>query len=216
MPHNVKTRCRDIWWDLVTRLKFKALVRIAAALQVGTGAWLAGDVVEPPAAPLVHLRGGGVGITLDGGGRSETGGGGAGDNGSDGGAAGDLVATTVTVTDAVTPPSPSSSAWGEESFHEVTTPAGTYRFRVVDSGDGLGGATPSLSPVSSGLSRSSTVEPPRPPPPPVVGHRLCLTTHVPKYAPRGCSRLYRGDPTNEQSHSGPGSHVDLACHALKP
>jgi isochorismate synthase/2-succinyl-5-enolpyruvyl-6-hydroxy-3-cyclohexene-1-carboxylate synthase/2-succinyl-6-hydroxy-2,4-cyclohexadiene-1-carboxylate synthase/O-succinylbenzoate synthase len=74
---------------------------------LGTGAWLAGDVMEPPAATLSQLSDGGVGIVL-------------GDT-----AVGSRLTTAVSVSTA--------GAWGVEAFYEVTTGEGSYQFRVVDS-----------------------------------------------------------------------------------
>ena len=86
---------------------------------LGTGAWLDGDAVTPPAAPLASLPGGGVGVDL---GRLPR----------------DLVVSNETASAAASAAAKVGSSyagWGVESRHEVETSFGKYSFRVVDSGN---------------------------------------------------------------------------------
>ena len=85
---------------------------------LGTGAWLDGDAVTPPAAPLASLPGGGVGVDL---GRLPR----------------DLVVSneTAAASAAAAKVGSSYAGWGVESRHEVETSHGKYSFRVLDSGN---------------------------------------------------------------------------------
>ena len=86
------------------------VARLAATPHgLGTGAWIDGDVCDPPCAPASRLEGAGVGVALH--------------------DAGFVAA----LTDAVSPACASATSWGVETFHEVSTRRGTYRFRMLDS-----------------------------------------------------------------------------------
>ena len=89
---------------------------------LGTGAWLDGDSVSPPAAPLTKLPGGGVGVDLASIPRDfEI-------------IAGSSVKAKVTGSGLSDTWGSSSSNWGSVAYHTVETDAGVYSFRVVDSG----------------------------------------------------------------------------------
>ena len=89
---------------------------------LGTGAWLDGDSVSPPAAPLAKLPGGGVGVDLASIPRDfEI-------------TAGSSVKAKVTGSGLSDTWGSSSSNWGSVAYHAVETDAGVYSFRVVDSG----------------------------------------------------------------------------------
>ena len=86
------------------------VARLAATPHgLGTGAWIDGDVCDPPCAPASRLEGAGVGVAL-----------------RDAG-------FVAALTDAVSPACASATSWGVETFHEVSTRRGTYRFRMLDS-----------------------------------------------------------------------------------
>jgi isochorismate synthase / 2-succinyl-5-enolpyruvyl-6-hydroxy-3-cyclohexene-1-carboxylate synthase / 2-succinyl-6-hydroxy-2,4-cyclohexadiene-1-carboxylate synthase / o-succinylbenzoate synthase len=87
---------------------------------LGTGAWLDGDSVTPPAAPLTKLPGGGVGVDLASIPR---------DFEIIAGSSAKLTGSGLSDTWGS-----SSSNWGSVAYHTVETDAGVYSFRVVDSG----------------------------------------------------------------------------------
>ena len=78
---------------------------------LGTGAWLDGDSVSPPAAPLTKLPGGGVGVDLA-----------------------SIPRDFEIIAGLSDTWGSSSSNWGTVAYHTVETDAGVYSFRVVDSG----------------------------------------------------------------------------------
>mgnify|MGYP001968777946 CR=1 FL=1 len=110
----------SFWEDERSRSPVASLRAMRHGL--GTGEWLDGDAVIPPAAPLASLPGGGVGVDL---GRLPR----------------DLVISNETATAANV--GFSSAGWGVESRHEVRTRSGVYSFRVLDSGN-----TPPFTPDS--------------------------------------------------------------------
>ena len=102
---------------------------------LGTGAWLDGDSVSPPAAPLAKLPGGGVGVDLASIPRDfEI-------------TAGSSVKAKVTGSGLSDTWGSSSSNWGSVAYHTVETDAGVYSFRVVDSGDDSDNSEPVSPPV---------------------------------------------------------------------
>ena len=89
---------------------------------LGTSAWLDGDSVSPPAAPLAKLPGGGVGVDLASIPRDfEI-------------IAGSSAKAKLTGSGLSDTWGSSSSNWGTVAYHAVETDAGVYSFRVVDSG----------------------------------------------------------------------------------
>ena len=99
---------------------------------LGTGAWLDGDSVAPPAAPLAKLPGGGVGVDLASIPR---------DFEITAGSSAKLTGSGLSDTWAS-----SSSNWGDVAYHTVETDAGIYSFRVVDSGDDSNSDSEPVSP----------------------------------------------------------------------